>query len=81
MFFVYILFSKQYLKTYIGFTSNIEARISAHNHPINKGWTKRYQPSECLYHEAFQSKKEAMKREIWFKSGVGRKWIAENILH
>ena len=81
MFFVYILFSKQYLKTYIGFTSNLDARINAHNHTLNKGWTKRYKPWECLYHETFSTKQEAMKRELWFKTGTGRKWISENILH
>jgi len=37
MFFVYVLFSVDYQRIYIGFTSNIESRLFAHNHPSNKG--------------------------------------------
>lgn len=76
MFTVYILKSVQFEgKTYVGFTSDVNARLIAHNHPQNKGWTKRYQPWEILYTESFDIKKEAMIREKYFKSGIGRRFI------
>lgn len=76
MFTVYILKSVQFEgKTYVGFTSDVNARLIAHNHPQNKGWTKRYQPWEILYTESFDTKKEAMIREKYFKSGIGRRFI------
>ena len=76
MFTVYILKSVMFEgKTYVGFTSDLSSRLFAHNHPQNKGWTKRYQPWEILYFEFFDTKKEAMIREKYFKSGVGRKFI------
>jgi putative endonuclease len=80
MFYVYILFSNPHQKTYVGFTSNLEARLTAHNHPKNKGWTKRHMPWVCIRHETFSTKSEAMTRELWFKSGLGRRWIAEKLL-
>ena len=76
MFTVYILKSIKFKgKTYVGFTSNINARLIAHNHLENKGWTKRYQPWSVLYTESFETKGEAMAREKHYKSGVGRKFI------
>ncbi|MDX9773890.1 MAG: GIY-YIG nuclease family protein [Bacteroidales bacterium] len=75
MFYVYVLYSKEYDKFYIGFTSNLEARVAHHNHPKNKGWTARYQPWAQAYHESFETKGEAMIREKQLKSAQGRKFI------
>jgi len=44
-----------------------------HNSPNNKGWTKRYQPWELLFAEEFEDKKDALKREKYFRSHAGRK--------
>ena len=80
MFTVYILKSLEFEgKTYIGFTSDIKSRLIAHNHPQNKGWTKRYQPWGILHVESYGTKKEAIAREKYFKSGVGRRYI-QNLL-
>ncbi len=40
MFYVYVLYSTNFDKIYIGFTSDIDNRLIAHNHSSNKGWTK-----------------------------------------
>ncbi len=42
MFTVYVLFSKDYNKIYVGFTSNIDARLFSHNSDKNTGYTKRF---------------------------------------
>lgn len=44
MYYAYILYSKTFDKTYVGFTSDLEARLIAHNHEKNSSWTKLYQP-------------------------------------
>ena len=76
MFYVYVLYSKEYDKIYIGFTSNLDARLANHNHPLNKGWTARYYPWEILYQETYATKHEAMTREKQLKSAQGRQFIS-----
>jgi putative endonuclease len=38
-------------------------------------YTSRHTPWEMVLFEEFNSRSEAMKREKWYKSGVGRDWI------
>jgi len=75
MYYIYILHSPSADRFYIGFTSVLEGRVDAHNHPRNKGWTKRYQPWELVYSEQFESKKEAMAREKQIKSFKNKNYI------
>jgi putative endonuclease len=74
---VYVIYSKKFDKIYIGYTSNLEKRIISHNHKLNKGWTKRYQPWELIYKEAYPDKKTALRREKELKSYKGRLFIRE----
>jgi putative endonuclease len=75
MYTVYVLKSIRFDKIYIGFTSDLNARLIAHNHPANKGWTHKFQPWEIKYSETFANKTEAMKREKQLKSAKGREFI------
>jgi putative endonuclease len=75
MFTVYVLYSSSFNKIYIGFTSNLEARILSHNVLSVKGYTLKYRPWEIIYTEIFETKSEAMKREKELKSANGRKFI------
>ena len=75
MFYVYVLYSIEYDKIYIGYTSDLQARLTSHNHPQNHSWTARYKPWEIIYHEEFESKKETMIREQQLKSARGREFI------
>ena len=75
MFYVYVLYSSEYDKIYIGYTSDLQARLTSHNHPQNHGWTARYQPWELIYHEAHAIKKAAMIREQQLKSAKGRQFV------
>ncbi len=72
MFFVYILQSLKDRKTYVGQTDNIEKRIKLHNAGLVKS-TKHRVPFKLLLLEKFSTRAEAMKRESWWKSSVGRK--------
>ncbi|XLS28612.1 GIY-YIG nuclease family protein [Flavobacteriaceae bacterium M23B6Z8] len=78
-FVVYILFSKIYHKTYVGFTQNLIARFRSHNELGTKGWTRNYRPWMVIHLEVYLSKSEAIKREKFLKSGIGREWIKNQI--
>jgi uncharacterized repeat protein (TIGR01451 family) len=72
MFIVYILYSANYGKTYVGFTNDLERRLREHNVTEGSGYTLRYRPWALIYKEEYGAKAEAMKREKFLKTGVGR---------
>ena len=78
-FVVYILFSKRFNKTYVGFTSNLIERFKSHNQLSKIGFTTKYRPWEVIYVEFFHSKSEALLKEKFFKMGIGREIIKELI--
>ena len=78
-FVVYILFSKDYDKTYVGFTSNLIERFKSHNYLSKKGYTIKFRPWQVIYVEFFTTKSEALKKEKLLKSGKGREFIKEII--
>jgi putative endonuclease len=75
MYTVYVLYSQVFNKIYIGFTSNMEERLRAHNELRKTGWTIRYRPWAILYTEIVDTRGNAMKREKELKSAYGRKFI------
>jgi putative endonuclease len=77
---VYILYSPGFDKVYIGFTSNLETRLRAHNFLAAKGYTIRYRPWILIHTETFKTKREAMTREKELKSGKGRDFIRRVLL-
>jgi len=79
-YFVYILYSVIFKRTYVGQTDNISNRLLYHNSGKVKS-TKPYRPWILIHSESFISRSEAMKREKWYKSSCGRKKIAEIISH
>jgi len=75
-YFVYILYSVIFKRTYVGQTDNISNRLLYHNSGKVKS-TKPYKPWILMYSEVFMTRSEAMKREQWYKSSGGRKKISE----
>jgi putative endonuclease len=75
MYTVYILYSEKFNKTYTGFTSDHEERFKSHNELGTKGWTKNFRPWKTIYTEEHLNKSDAMAREKYFKSGVGREFV------
>lgn len=76
MYYVYILQSLIDSRTYIGYTDNLERRIKQHNSRKSKS-TKYRAPFKLLFNEEFDNISEAKQRELWWKSGIGRKRLAE----
>ena len=74
MYTVYVLKSQKDNKLYIGQTSNLGKRLNEHNSGMCKS-TKSRLPFELLYTENYKTRSEAMKREKYFKTGVGREFL------
>jgi putative endonuclease len=77
MFIVYVLKSLSSDKHYVGYTSDLEKRIQDHNSGLSK-YTSRHCPWKLIYKEEYSTRSEAMKREKFFKSYEGRKWLFTN---
>ena len=79
--FTYILFSEKANKYYIGSSHDVEKRLGRHNAGATVS-TKSGRPWELLYVEEFDSKTEALNREIYLKRMKSRasieKLIKEN---
>ena len=73
-YYVYILQSQKNNSLYIGYTSNLKKRFREHNLGESKA-TKPFIPYKLIFYEAFLNKVDAKNREIYFKSGYGRKTI------
>ena len=67
-YFVYILItsSKNRYISYVGYTSNIEKRINAHNSSKGAKFTKG-RKWKLIFKKKFKTKSEAMRAEISFK--------------
>ena len=76
MYFVYILKSVKDGKTYTGYTNNLKNRLKSHNSGQVIS-TKYRKPLELLFSEQFETISEAKQRELWWKSGAGRKKLKE----
>jgi len=75
-YFVYILYSHNFKRTYTGQTDNLDNRLTLHNSRKVQS-TKHYIPWILIHSESFPSRAEAMNRGNWFKSSAGKKKIAE----
>jgi putative endonuclease len=73
-FVVYILFSQNYDRTYVGQTNDIEKRKRRHDDGMVRS-TRAYRPWILVQREVFETRAEAMRREAWYKTGVGREEI------
>jgi len=69
---VYVLYSDTYQKIYIGLSSDLTARLAAHNAENGKGYTHSFRPWKIIHTESYSTKAEAQKREKQLKSARGR---------
>lgn len=74
MFFVYILKSRRNGRFYTGSTNDVTRRLKEHNSGQSK-YTKHTAPFELVYKEDYKTKSQAYRRELFLKSGKGRKFI------
>lgn len=75
MYFVYILYSDKCNKYYIGQTESLTRRVDEHNQGKGGAFTSACIPWALVYHESFESRQEAIKREREIKGKKSRKYI------
>ncbi len=73
-FYAYILKSRVTQGFYKGHCEDPEARLREHNAGKTKS-IKHAIPWELVYVEEFETREEAMKRERYFKTAAGRRFI------
>lgn len=57
---------------YCGWTTDLEKRLGAHNAGTGAKYTRSRRPVEIVYHEAFEEKTDALRRE-WSIKRMNRK--------
>ncbi len=80
MYCVYIIYSVDFNRYYVGLSSNVSQRLEAHNLGVVKS-TKAFCPWGIIHTELFKTRTEARKREKYLKSAAGRRWRKNNLGH
>ena len=78
MFYTYVLKSVNHNFLYKGHCQNLEERLIQHNSGQTESiWP--YIPFTIIYTETFQTRQEAIKRERYFKSASGRRFLKNKL--
>lgn len=68
---VYVLYSLKDQLFYIGYTSNFTRRMSEHENGKSKSTACR-RPFVCVFVEYYVSQSDALRRELYFKTSMGK---------
>ena len=71
MHYVYILQSQKDNLLYVGYTTNIKARLLRHNKGLVEA-TRYRRPLALIFCEGFSMRKDALRRERYFKTAKGK---------
>ena len=74
MFYTYVLQSQKSGKIYIGYTNDLRKRFKEHNDGKST-YTKGRGPYKIIYYEACLNKDDARSRELYLKTGIGRRYL------
>lgn len=75
-FYTYILYSLRDKGFYIGYTNNLKRRLSEHAKGKVEATRNRI-PIKLIHYEYFVNENDAKAREIYLKSGYGRKQLKQ----
>ena len=77
MYYVYVI-QNEFGELYIGRSSNLRARLAAHNAGMNTS-TKGHK-WDLVYYEAYKASADAIRRECSLKThGQSKRWLKERI--
>lgn len=77
-YYTYVLESRKNKKWYTGVTNNLRKRLWEHNNEKSP-YTKGKGPWKLIYYEASLNKEDARSRELYLKTGTGRRYIKNRI--
>lgn len=69
---VYVLKSQEDGKLYIGYTTDLNRRLTEHIKGYNKATAPR-RSFELIFAEYYKAKRDALRRETYFKSQKGKR--------
>jgi len=78
MYYTYVLLSEKDEKFYIGFTQDLRKRVKEHKEGRVKSTASR-RPLKLVYYESCLHEKDAIKREKYFKTGFGRRFLMNRL--
>ena len=78
MFYTYVLLSQKDNKFYIGYSKDLTERLKEHNDGKVLSTVNR-RPLKLIYYEACLNEFDAIKREKYFKTGYGRRFLKNRL--
>lgn len=78
MYYTYVIKSLKNGSLYKGHCEDISIRLEQHNNGMTQS-IKHNTPFEVIYFEEFKTREEAIKREKYFKSAVGRRFLKKKL--
>ena len=78
MYYTYVLLSENDRDFYIGFTEDLKKRFNQHKQGLVSSTAHR-RPLKLIYYEACLNKYDGIKREKYFKSGFGRRFLKNRL--
>ena len=78
MFFAYVIQSKINNSFYKGHCQDLETRLKQHNAGLTKSIRSGI-PYSLMYFETFDNLEDAIKREKYFKTAAGRRYLKNKI--
>ena len=73
-YYTYVLRSQKDQNLYVGMTNDLDRRVRSHNSGRVRS-TKGRRPLILIYHEVYETKSEARRRELFLKTGKGREFL------
>lgn len=77
-YYVYVIRSMEDGEFYTGFATDVQRRVAEHNQGKVVSTSYR-RPFELIYYEACSSKEDALAREKYLKSGMGKRYIKNRL--
>jgi len=78
LYYTYVLLSIKDNKLYIGYSDSLQKRLIEHKNGEVLA-TRPRRPLRLVYYEACLDKNSALRREQYFKTGFGRRYLKERV--
>ncbi|MCG8342418.1 MAG: GIY-YIG nuclease family protein [Chlorobiales bacterium] len=78
MYYVYVLKSRRDNRFCIGYTADLERRITEHRMGLSRSTAHR-RPLDLVYYEACRTSRDAIHREKYLKSAYGHRYLKNRI--
>lgn len=79
MFYVYLLENQNDLSWYIGYSTDLDERVKAHQGGYGCRTTARKKNWKLIYYEMYLVKADALGREKFLKGGSGRTYLKKQL--